>query len=119
MSLSVGSISAFAPYGSVAALSSNKTRPKAFDLENKSTVSDAFTESAKVNGARGSVEAVPPVQYPTATVEKNKLSAIEKNQEANQAYNAIADSFAGATGYDQGLHATSYAGVGQNVDEYV
>ena len=119
MSLSVGSIAAFAPYASVTSIGSNQTRQKAIQLENQSQVSDAFKESMKVHRGSDSVEATPPVQYATATVEKNKLSAAQKNQEANQAYNAIADSFAGATGYDQGLHATSYAGVGQNVDEYV
>jgi hypothetical protein len=119
MSLSVGKIAAFAPYQSVTAVGANRTRQSAVILENQSQVSDAFTESARIHGADGSVEAVPPVQYATASVESSRHTAAVKNQEMNQAYNAIADSFSGATGYDHTLSATNYTGIGQNVDEYV
>ena len=78
MSLSVGKIAAFAPYQSVAAVGANRTRQSAVILENQSQVSDAFTESARIHGADGSVEAVPPVQYVTASVESSRHTAAVK-----------------------------------------
>ncbi|MCR4798481.1 MAG: hypothetical protein K5853_08555 [Lachnospiraceae bacterium] len=100
----------------ISKVSHRVTVPQAYTVENQSEVSDAFTEALKTTGAN-SVMAAPPVQYATATITTNRINQLEKNQEANRAYNDLAASFEGiSTAYDQSSAATNYSMVGSRLD---
>ena len=93
------------------------TTPQSYNLENKSEVSDSFVESLKASGFSNRVEGAAPVQYATASVTTNRIAQVQKNQEVNQAYNAIASSFGNQSiSYGADSRNTSFNMLGSQLD---
>lgn len=108
---------------SVGALNSNtySVRPMAYALQNKSSVSSAYTESvAQASGSNG-VTSVKPVSYPNAQVvqESGAASATASAQAVNASFNAIASAYEGATtGYGANSAGYGYDMIGSKFDAF-
>ena len=103
----------------ISAIEYRTTVPQAYTVENQSEVSDSFVEAMNSVGYANRVDAASPVQYATASVTTNRVEQLQKNQEANKAYNDLAASFGGtAAFYGAGRQAESYAVLGGQFDAF-
>lgn len=119
MSLSIGAIGGIDTVGAYSPVSAvSRERTNAYQIKNDSEVSDAYIQSEKINGPSGAVEPSSPVQYSTAQIETNRIQGEADSVNANKAYNQLAFTFNGSTGYDSTSSATSYGMVGQNIDVF-
>lgn len=111
MSLSIGRLSASATTSSYASI-----RPQSYSVANEAEVSAAYTESVQqASGVSGPIGGADPVQYPNAQT----VAGVSGAHEVEQAYNAVASAFEGATtSYGADLVGTSYGVVGSNIDVY-
>ncbi len=116
MALSIGSISG------ISSASMNGITPIHYPIENQAEVSDAYTDSMQTNGVSsvgGSIDAVPPVQYPTAQLTENRIAQLDESIRMEGEYNSIADEFSGYnTSYNSSMQGMSYSTVGSNIDVY-
>ena len=101
----------------ISAIEYKMTTPRAYNVENQSEVSDSFVESLQASGYSKRVEGAAPVQYATASVTTNRVSQVQKNQEVNRAYNAIAASFDGfSVSYGADRKNSSFEMLGSQLD---
>lgn len=110
-------IGAIGGYGDIA------VRPFNYSIQNKSDVSDAYTESvdeASKAGTPKELSAVQPVRYPNAQIQAEGVEPtkrMENAKKASQEYNQVAANFAGSsTWYGANAVAGGYATVGNNID---
>lgn len=97
-------------------------QPLNYKLKNEADISDAFTET----GMQGAVMNVPPVIYPNAQIASTQedsdslsmsMDYVKKSQEANRAYNEVAQKFQGMTvGYGQNMSGQTYGVQGASLD---
>lgn len=91
----------------------------AYNIENESQVSSAYTERAKAPESINGVSPSDPVTYSNAVVQKNAVNHVDSSIEANKAYNALADEFAGQNvSYDRYSKGASYSMIGAHIDAY-
>ena len=109
---------------SISRIGSVSTKPMAYSVNNKASVSSAYNESMEVTKA-GAVDAASPVGYANAqntSVEGvsrvDATEALAKTQQVSKEYNDIASNFKGNTSYDANKVASSYSTVGTNFDVY-
>lgn len=103
----------------ISAIEYRTTVPQAYTVENQSEVSDSFVEAMRGMGYANRVDAAAPVQYATASVSTNRIEMLQKNQEANKAYNDLAASFGGVSvSYGSARQAESYAVIGSRFDAF-
>lgn len=106
MALSIGGIGS---YGI------SNIRPMNYAVENKTDFSVAFAEALSRTSA-ASIKAASPVGYANAQKVDSTAQAV-KAQEANRAYNSIAQNFSGiSTGYSAASMATGYEMIGSSFD---
>ncbi len=119
MGLSVTRIGAVnSAYGAsgVSQIGTVEQKPINYAIDNQSEVSGAF-KSSLVGLGRDSVTGAAPVQYPTAQIETNRINQVEKNQEANRAFNAVAGAHLESVAtYNAASMVQSYGMVGSQVD---
>ena len=103
----------------ISAIEYRTTVPQAYTVENQSEVSDSFVEAMRGAGYANRVDATAPVQYATASVTTNRIEQLQRNQEANKAYNDLAASFGGVNvSYGAGRQAENYAVLGSQFDAF-
>ena len=112
MGLSVASLNPISPiqgvqYAEVASMN--------YTVDNESEVSASYVESME-QVSNQYVDAASPVQYPNASVSPTRV--VERSQEANAAYNAVAQRFDQTTGYNQFSVGQGYETVGALFDQY-
>lgn len=113
----IGSVGA----GRAAAISSQYSSVvnNAYNVENESKVSSAYTDRAKAPESVNGVSPSDPVTYSNAVVQKNAVNHVDSSIEANKAYNALADEFSGQNvSYDRYSNGASYEMIGAHIDAY-
>lgn len=110
MSLSVGRVSGV----STSSVSSVSTRNYAYNVSNRSEVSDVYTERISGIDPSQAVDPASPVKYASAT--RGREKALE-SKEASAGFNDLAASF-NVGGYDGSGSSYAYSVVGKNYDEF-
>lgn len=104
------------------AVSIQKSRNLNYALSNKASFSDAYTKSVQKpqgTAAFPSIDGVAPVVYANKQVDGVMAAAkMKEAQEANQAYNDIAEQLSGSAGYSSSSQSYGYEMLGRNFDEY-
>ena len=110
MSLSVGRVSGV----STSSVSSVGTRDYAYNVSNRSEVSDVYTERISGIDPSQAVDPASPVRYASAT--RGREKALE-SKKASAGFNNLASSF-NVGGYDGSGSSYAYPVVGKNYDEF-
>ena len=113
--MSVGAIGAIDGIGGMSYVS---PVDNSFQINNRSKVSDAYRQRIEKTGGADKVNPVDPVQYANASMQTKAVSKTQDAVDVSKAYNDIAKSFSGNTGYNSAAAADTYSVVGSKFDMF-